>query len=123
MASTQITLKDLADNSIVYHQIGSSASGASYRDTTRALSTPRTLDFDTKIGNPGSKGNDKVKVVLRDSVQNSGSGLTSTASAVLEISIPRDSAWTSAMTADLIAQLQELVKDANAQILASALIP
>ncbi len=123
MASATIVLKDKADANITYSLVGQTANGASYKDATRALSTPRTLDFQFVLGNPGSLGNDKLIVTLKNSAANADTGLVKTLQLKIEISIPRDSAITTAMVEDIICQLQALCVDANAEILADAMVP
>ncbi len=123
MASATITLKDKADANIVYSLVGQTANGASYKDATRALSVPRTLDFQYVLGNPGSLGNDKLVITLKNSAANADTGLVKTLQLKIEISVPRDSAITTAMVEDIICQLQALSVDANAEIIADAMVP
>lgn len=123
MASATITVKDKADANVVFTLVGQTANGALYKDATRSLALPRTLEFQFSLGAPGSLGNDRVTVILRNSVQNSDTGKVSTIQAKLEVSIPRDSAVTTAMVEDIICHYQALTVDTNAEILADALVP
>lgn len=123
MASATITVKDKADNNVVFSLVGSTANGATYKVATRELSVPKTLEFEFRIGAPGSLGNDKVIVTLKDSVLNSDTGLVKTAQLKLEVSIPRDAAITSNVVEDLICHLQALTVDTVAETLADAMVP
>jgi hypothetical protein len=84
---------------------------------------PQSLEFKYKLGTPGSKANDKVVVVLRNSVENSDTGLVSTGSVAITLSLPRDSEWTVTDGEDLLIQLQDLFTDANAAKLVDAITP
>lgn len=123
MASSTITLTDEADANIVYTLVGQTDKGAIYRNASRALGLPQGLNFSMNIGNPGAKGNDRIEIKLHDSVQNSETGLVSTGSVRVLISLPRDSAWTEQMSQDIMIQLQDLFADANAILLADGLVP
>lgn len=123
MASATITLKDEADANVVYTQVGQNETSALYKDATRELALPRTLRFQFKLGNPGAKGNDQIIMKLNNSVENATSGLVSTGSVSVVLSIPRDSAWTNQMSEDLLIQLQDLFADANSIALADGLVP
>lgn len=123
MASDPITLLNLANDSQVYNLTGIKNSGAAYKMANQELATPRTLDFDFKIGAPGSLGNDTVVVTLRDSRQNADTGQVKTLSAKLILSIPRDAAITNAIVVDEICQMASLLSDANAAVLADAMVP
>lgn len=113
MASATHTLTENdTTTSIAYSLVGSNANGASYKNATRSLALPQTLDFSNSIGSPGSKGNDKLTITLKNSVENGTSGLVSTGSAKLIVSVPRDSAWTATDTADLLYQLHTLLDTA-----------
>jgi hypothetical protein len=123
MASSSITLKDKADSNIVYTLVGSSNNGAEFRNADRALGLPQSLSFQFIIGNPGAKGNDKVVMKLQNVVQNSSSGVVSTGSVKIELSVPRDSEWTTTDTEDLLIQLQDLFADARVATIADGITP
>jgi hypothetical protein len=123
MASSTITLKDKADANITYTHIGSTDVGATYRNADRALGLPQSLAFNYQIGNPGAKGNDRVSIFLKNSVQNSDTGLISTGSVSIQLSLPRDSEWTTTDSEDLLIQLQDLFTDANAALLVDGITP
>lgn len=123
MASSTLALPNLADASITYTLVGQSNSGALYRDATRSLALPRTLEFKYNIGIPGAKGNDKVTVILRDTVQNGTTGLVSTSSASLTMSIARDDSWTETFSNDVLCQVAGLLSDANIAKLVDGLTP
>jgi hypothetical protein len=123
MASATITLKDKADANIVYTQVGQTDRGAMYRNAGRALGKPQSLEFSYNLGNPGAKGNDRISISLKNTVQNDDTGLVSTGSVGIQLSVPRDSAWTQTDSEDLLIQLQDLFTDANAALLADAITP
>lgn len=123
MASSTITLTDKADANIVYSFVGQTDKGSVYRNASRSLGLPQSLDFRYQIGNPGSKGNDRISVSLKNSVQNADTGLVSTGSVTIQLSIPRDSEWTQTDSEDLLIQLQDLFTDANAALIADGITP
>lgn len=124
MASASITLKDKADANIVYTLVGNTDRGAAYRNAARALGLPQSLDVAFNIGNAGSKGNDRISITLRNTVVNSTTGLVSTGSVSIVLSIPRDTAaWSETDSEDLLIQLQDLFTDANAALFADAIVP
>jgi hypothetical protein len=123
MASTTITLKDEADANISYDLVGQSPTGAVYRDSTRSLGLPRSLNFNFAVGAPGAKGNDRITCKLSNSVQNSETGLVSTGSVTVVLSVPRDESWTIQMSQDMLIQLQDLFADASAITIAAAQVP
>lgn len=123
MASATITLKNLADANVVYSLVGSTATGALYKDVSRSLALPRTLEFQYNVGNPGAKGNDHLRIILKDTVQNSSTGIISVGSLSIDVSVPRDSAWTQTFTEDLMAALVPLFVDANCATIADAIVP
>jgi hypothetical protein len=122
MASATITLKDKADANVVFSLVGQTADGALYRDATRSLALPRTLEFKFNLGQPGSLGNDKITVTIKNSVADSD-GKVFTLQEKVELSIPRSTAVTTAMVEDIICHLQALSVEANAESLADALVP
>lgn len=123
MASATITVKTYADANVVLTAAGQTSTGAIYKDSTRSLSLPRTLEFQFAIGAPGSKGNDRLTTTIKDSVQNSTTGLVSTGSIKVEVSVPRDAAWTETMTKDLMAYLQDLFVNGTIDALADGMVP
>lgn len=123
MASATIVVKNYADANVTFTAAGSTPTGAIYKDSTRALSLPRTLEFSYQIGNPGAKGNDRLTVTIKDSVQNSSTGLVSTGSIKVEVSVPRDATWTETMTKDLMAYLQDLFVNGTIDSIADGMIP
>lgn len=123
MASSTLTLLNLADGNQVYSLVGATSDGAVYKMATQELSTPRTLSFQNKLGVVGSLGNDVVSISLSDSRQNATTGLVKSAVAKLTVSIPRDSAITSAIVVDLLCQMASLLSDANNAIIADAMVP
>lgn len=123
MASSTLTLTNLADENQVYSLVGLKANGAAYKMADQELATPRTLDFESKIGQPGSLGNDLVTMTLRDSRQNGDTGQVKTASLKVVLSVPRDAAITNAIVVDLLCQLASLLTDANNAVIADAMVP
>lgn len=123
MASSQITLTNEADESINYDLVGQSETSATFKDVTRELQVPRELRVSNKLAAPGSKANSKVNVKLTDVVKNASTGVTSTGSVSVVMSIPADDAWTNQMSEDLLIQLASLLTDANAIKLADGLVP
>jgi len=122
MASATITLKDKSDANIVYTLVGQTANGALYKNATRPLTTPQTLEFQFLLGSPGSLGNDKVVIILRDSNADA-TGKVVTLQNRMEMSIPRSTAISTGRIEDMFAQNQALFVDANCEALADALVP
>lgn len=102
--------------------VGVSDTGALYRDATRTLALPLSVKFDYKVGAPGSKGNDRLFVTISDTVQNSSTGLVSTAAAKLEMSVPRDAAWAAGMTEDILAYMANLLTSGYRTAIADATV-
>lgn len=123
MASATLTLHDHAEADIVYSLVSQHAKGAQFKLVTRALALPLSLDFNYQVGEPGSKGNDRCIVTLRDTVQNGTTGVVSTGSVKVEISIPRDSAWVSPYTENLLSSLVQLLTSGNREKIADAIVP
>jgi len=85
--------------------INTTPDGAIYRDLTRSLSLPFSVEFQYKIGAPGAKQNDHMIVLVKDSVVNSTTGVVSTASMRMDLSIPRDTTWTTTMSENILSGL------------------
>lgn len=126
MASASYTVKEYDDTTdIVYTLVGNTNVGAAYRDSSRSLALPRSLDISFQIGAPGAKGNDHVKTVVKDSRLNSTTGEVSTAQVSIDVSLPRDSdVWSDTDSKDLFASvLQHLFTDARIDSLIEGLVP
>lgn len=123
MASATIVVVDKAGANQTFTLVGQTANGALYKDATRSLSLPRTLEFQFVLGNPGSLGNDKIIVTIKNSVQNSTTGKVVTLQCRMELSIPRDAAITTAMVEDMICHWQSLAIDAISENLADGIVP
>lgn len=124
MPSATITLHDKADNAIVMSLVGQTSSGALYKDASRSLSLPRTLEFSYQVGAPGTLGNDKLVVTYRNAVTDGGTPpKAAVLTAKLEVSAPRNAGVTSALIEDAICAFQDLVVDANAVVIADAMVP
>lgn len=122
MASSTITLKDKADANVVYDLVGQTPTSAVYTNSDRTLGLPEKLTFTYKVGAPGSKGNDRIMCKLENCVED-GDGLVSTGSVTVTLSVPRNSAWTTTFSEDLLIQLQDLFTDANSAVIALAQTP
>lgn len=123
MPSATITLKTKADADVVMTLVGQTPTSAEYKLTSRSLSVPKTMTFKYQLGNPGSLGNDKVFVEIKDSAQNATTGLVKTLGAKLELSIPRDAAITVEMVEDILCHYTSLLTDTNAEKLAAGTTP
>jgi hypothetical protein len=123
MSSSTLTVVNLADANVVYTLVGQTANGASYKDATRGLSTPRTLEFQFTIGAPGALGNDKLVVTFSDAQQNAITGKVVVARARVELSVPRDAAITETMAKDLLAQVTSLLTDARIENIYDGIVP
>lgn len=123
MASSSLTVTTLADANVVFSLVGVTDQGASYKDATRTLQLPRTLDFKFILGNPGSLGNDRLQVIFRNSALNATTQKIVTLQAKLEVSVPRDAAITATDVGDILAHFQTLLIDAKCQNLAAGMVP
>lgn len=123
MASSTITVTDLADASVVFTLAGQSEKGAAYKVATRSLSLPKTMDFQFSLGNPGSLGNDKLLITLKDSTLNSTSGKVVTTQVKVEASVPRDTSVTETVIADLFAHITSLLTDARIGNIIDGIVP
>jgi len=126
MPSSTIALDNLANESQTYTLVGSSDRGATFKVATRALSQPKQLVFDySKVGQPGSLGNDKLTVTMSNTVENSAgvSPAYLTGQAVVTVSIPRGPGWTVTNSNDLLAELASLLSDARLQSIVEAIVP
>jgi hypothetical protein len=107
-----------------YSLAGATPNGALYKDVSRALSQPRTLQFTNNVGAPGAKANDKVIVRLSDTVLNTETGIACTGSVTLTISVPRDTAFADGSTEALLYQMADLLGQVGARgALSDALVP
>lgn len=123
MASSTLTLVNLADANVVYTLAGQTTEGALYKDATRVMSLPQSLSFGFQIGTPGSQGNDRMTITLRNAVRNATTEVVSVGTCKVEISIPRDGGWTATNGNDLLAELASLLTDANLQKIVAGVIP
>jgi hypothetical protein len=123
MASASITLVNEADANVVYSLAGQSESGATFKDVTRSLALPRTLNFEYNLGAVGSKGNDKLVVTLQDAKLNETSGEVKSLRARLEVSVPRDDAIVQQDIVDILCQLTSLLTDARNNNIADSVVP
>jgi len=121
-SATQVVVNKAGANQ-TFSLVGQTATGALYKDATRSLAEPRTMEFQFNLGNPGSLGNDKISVIIKDSHANATTGKVVTLVCRMDISIPRDSAITTAMVEDIICHWQSLAVDANSEYLADAMVP
>jgi hypothetical protein len=121
-ASATHVLDELDDTEVTYTLAGQTAQGAEYKNVSRALSLPQTLDFSYNIGQPTSKGNDKLNITLKNAVQDAN-GVIAVGSLKIVVSVPRNTGWSSTDTADLLAQLVPLLIDANCTDIANGMVP
>jgi hypothetical protein len=121
-STTQVTYK-LDDNAITYDIVGHTPTASLYKNTLRSLSLPQTLDYQYKLGVPGAKGNDKIIVNLKNTVQDGTTNEFFTGSVKVEISLPRNDAWTATDTKDILVQLQDIFADAKVPALAVGVTP
>lgn len=70
--------------------VATTASGAIYRLSSRALALPLQVEFQYKIGSPGQKGNDNLKVIITNAVQNSSTKEVLVMRCAMDLSVPRD---------------------------------
>lgn len=125
MPSATLTAVTLADENVVFSQAGTSVSGGSFKDITRPLGQPQTLEFAYKIGKPGALGNDHLNIVICNTVPAAAGNTPTvvTGRVTVDVSVPRDSGWTETMTNDLLAELASLLSDANIATISDALVP
>lgn len=123
MASATITLLNLADENVVYTLAGQTDKGALYKDATRSLGLPRTLEFNYQVGSPGARGNDKLIITLKDAVANADTTGSSVATVKVEFSVPRDSSWTDTFSSDILCQLASLLSDTRIANICDAIVP
>lgn len=119
MPSSTFTL-----NGVTYSLVAQTSNGAVYKNSARSLALPQTLEFQYNVGNPGAKGNDQLKVTLRNAVQNSTTGIVSVGSLAVTISVPRDEAWESGFTEAIEDAIVDLLSNTtSAAAIADAMIP
>lgn len=123
MAASSYTLKDIAVADVVFSLTGATANGAEYKLATRSLALPLTLGIAFNLGAPGSKGNDHLLVTFKDTVENSSTGVISTGSVKVDVSVPRDGGWTTTKTEDLMAYVASLLSAARIPNIADAIVP
>jgi len=71
--------------------VSQTESGCIYKDPSRALSLPYTIEFRYKIGVPTALGNDKLLISIKNAISD-GVNKTFVLTANLEVSVPR-STW------------------------------
>lgn len=113
MPLSSIVLDDHDSTHITLTLIGQTVSGGEYRDVTRALAAPLSLQFNYKIGPTNSKASDKLVVSLRDVRIN-----TETSQAFLnqvrsEVTVSRDPQNPATAVEDLLALIADLFGNAN----------
>jgi len=106
MSSSTLTLYRDATHSIVYSLASQGKDLVEYRNSNSTLSEPQKITVTKKIGAANSKANDHVVIRAEDTGTNATTGLKSTGSVVIDISIPRD---TAAVTSDDVGNLLEYV--------------
>lgn len=113
MPSSSLVLQDSTTTNITFALAGSTLNGAGYTVASRPLSLPLKLTTNRNIGMPTAKGNDKITLVFQDAVENSTTKVRFIGQLKIELSLPRDSAWTDTKTADLMAYAQTLFATAG----------
>lgn len=97
MAASTLVVKDTftdvdTSGGTTFALVSTTANGALYRLSSRALQLPLSIEFAYKLGTPGQKGNDSLKVVIADTLQNATTKEVMQLRANLELSVPRDAA-------------------------------
>jgi len=123
MASATHTMTNYDASTDTQTLVGHTTTGSAYKDVTRTLGLPKSLETSFKIGSAGAKGNDKAIISMRNSVLNATSGLISTGTAKIELSIPRDTAWTEAMSKNLLANVCLFCSNANIDKIVDGITP
>lgn len=88
-----------------FTQTGDGISSVEHKDLTRALNAPLVLVQEAKIGPPTALGNDHIKVTIRNSVADANNAIV-TGSITMDVSIPRNSAFTATYIEDTITLLK-----------------
>jgi len=109
MPSSSIAVNDNQGTPVAttYALAGATALSALWRDTSRTLSLPRTLEMTVKPSPTGSKANDKVVIQFRDVRADSVNQLM-TGLIRVELSLPKNPSWTSVASEGLVAHLANL---------------
>lgn len=90
MASATVTLYKSTSGTVEFSLVTTGKEQTTYRVAGRSLATPLSLEITRKIGPSGASANDHVIVKLTQVERNETSQKLATASATLDISIPRD---------------------------------
>jgi hypothetical protein len=106
---SSLSLNNHADTPVTYTLTGSTNRGAEYRNMASSLAEPQSVMFTISVGGPSSKANDKVVISAREIALNGDDGTTAVGTARLEVSIPRNAAWTGDKTQDLMATIASLL--------------
>lgn len=122
MASSTIALNDHAAVSNTFTLRGQSSLDASYIDTDTTLAFPLGFTVKHTVPPVGSKANDRHVITFSQSVATSSGGVA-TGSVKVEISMPRDSAFTEVMMRALCAYTANYLTDARVQNLVDGITP
>jgi len=112
MPSSSLSLYDNAQTPVAttYALAGATAMSALWRDTSRVLSLPNTVEMTVKQSPSGSKANDKVIIQLRD-VRADSTNQLMTGLIRIELSVPKNADWTEKATEDLLVHVAHLLND------------
>jgi len=113
MPLATIVLNDHDSTDITLTLIGQTAAGGEYRDVSRALAAPLSLQFNNKIGPVNSKASDKLVVSLRDVRINTETSQAFLNQARTEITVSRDPQNPATAVEDMLAMLADLFGNAN----------
>lgn len=97
---TQFTLAQTLQNGVVY------------KDISRPISNPNSVSITSVIGNPGAKGNDRVAIVVRDTITDT-LGAVVTGSVRCELSIPRNAEFTVQKASALLWEVVQLLGETS----------
>jgi len=95
MATSPLVLKGRTIADVVttsgtnFTLVSQTATGAIYRDSTRSLSLPCACEFQYKLGSPGQRGNDSLKIIITDAKVATLTNEIVVLRTVLEMSVPR----------------------------------
>jgi len=96
-----IVLNDGTGN-VEFVKTGDSMNSVEHRVLARPLSWPLAISQSAVIGAPGSLGNDHVKMKVANSILETATGKIVTGSITIDVSIPRNAAFTSTHTKSLV---------------------
>lgn len=121
MPSASYTLKEQdTATDVVFTLVGNTPTGAEYKVVSRSLALPQNLKLTFVLGNPGARGNDHVKIQFNNTIADADA-VSHTGSVTIDLSIPRNSAWTTTDSEDLLAFVANLLTTARIPYFADAM--